>query len=161
MGGMEDLCHRAYECCKDSFSLDSTFTPDVQLGVISPMFQDILEWVQSLDFSSPRSPTASPISTPSTPAPPETVLGAYATRLREDIFTFLVATLPQSLHAFPSWSHTTGTVQPPPVTQESESGYDTLIRIYSQLPFDTFKHAIESPAFPVGIGMFVYWHSAL
>lgn len=95
-------------------------------------------------------------SSPSTPAlelgGPTAVLGPYAQRLRDDILVFVVSTLPQTLQAFPAYSHHPAK---PPATG-NESGYETLLRIYSTLPFHVFKHAVESPSFPVGIGAYSY-----
>ncbi|KAG8903815.1 hypothetical protein FRB99_002706 [Tulasnella sp. 403] len=140
LGGMEDLCITAYETCKDGISIDT-----------------INDWIQFLDHPDGRSP--SPTSTPSTPSTPivdtnpTSVLGPYTKRLREDVLAFLVTALPQSLQAFPHAQHfTNGHVHTPRQLENGESGYDALVRIYSSLPFDIFKQAVESPAFPVGLG---------
>jgi len=77
---------------------------------------------------------------------PQSVLGPYAQRLKDDVFAFLVSTLPNSLGAFPTYSH------PERKLETGETGYQALLRIYSILPFDVFKHAVESPMFPVGPG---------
>lgn len=143
LGGMEDLCAHAYEACKEHITLET-----------------INDWIQFMDVPPPSSPSnpstpvgMSPVATsPSTPAleliGPTAILGPYARRLRDDILGFIVSTLPQTLEAFPSYSHHPS--KPP--AANTESGYDTLLRIYSTLPFHVFKHAVESPGFPVGIG---------
>lgn len=143
LGGMEDLCQLAYGACKEHIT-----------------FETLTDWFQFLDappLSSPSNPSTpvgmSPVTaSPSTPAlelgGPTTVLGPYAQRLRDDILVFVVSTLPQTLQAFPSYSQ--NPAKPP--AAGTESGYDTLLRIYSTLPYHVFKHAVESPSFPVGIG---------
>jgi len=129
LGGMDDLCMASYEICRDTISTET-----------------IQEWLHLLDdHSSP------PTSTPGTPVAevaggPAVILGPYGKRLREDVFSFLVVTLPVSLQAFPSPSQRTAAVG----GAMAESGLEALLRIYAMLPFDVFKLAVESPAFPVG-----------
>ncbi|KAG9019599.1 hypothetical protein FRB90_000063 [Tulasnella sp. 427] len=137
LGGMDDLCARAYEACKEHI------TPET-----------INEWIQFLDVppspspSNPSTPIGmSPVATsPITPSlelfGPTAILGPYARRLCDDLLTFITATLPKTLQAFPA----------KPSTADSESGHDALLRIYSTLPFHIFKLAVESSNFPVGIG---------
>jgi hypothetical protein len=80
------------------------------------------------------------------------VFGPYAERLRTDVFRFLVIILPTVLHAFQSPADAPS---PQPnanghhATVEA-SGKDALQQIYSRLPFDFFKHAVESPEFAIG-----------
>ena len=65
------------------------------------------------------------------PTSPTAIYGPYAARLREDVFTFLVVTLPEHLSVAGS------------------PASDVLIPVYARLPFDYFKAAIESPDFPI------------
>lgn len=140
---MEDLCQRAYEACREHI------TPET--------LDDWFQFLEAPPLSSPSNPSTpigmSPVAaSPSIPAlelgGPTAVLGPYAQRLRDDILAFVVSTLPQTLQAFtPRSPHP---AKPP--AAGTESGYDTLLRIYSTLPYHVFKHAVESPSFPVGLG---------
>jgi hypothetical protein len=93
---------------------------------------------QWLDFIEPApSPdgSATPVSSPS-------IFGHYAQRLREDVLQFLVVTLPAALDI---------NRQPPSQDQPSEpNGRDILLQVFSRIPFDFFKAAIESPTFQIG-----------
>lgn len=138
LGGMDDLCMAAYEICRDTISTET-----------------IQDWLHLLDGYRPSpSPSSPATSNPGTPVAevnghgPMGILGTYGKRLREDVFSFLVVTLPVSLQAFPTHSQRAA---PAAVDGAmAESGLDALLRIYAMLPFDVFKHAVESPAFPVG-----------
>jgi hypothetical protein len=92
-------------------------------------------WVDFIDtIPSSTDGTATP-DLPST-----SVFGQYAQRLREDVFHFLVVTLPEVLE-----------VQRPPQDPSSgPSGRDVLLQIYSRVPFEMFKSAVESPTFLIG-----------
>jgi len=144
LGGMDDLCIAAYETCKERIALEN-----------------IADWILFLQLptspslsSSPASPMSPVSSLPGTPViddsvpGPTSVLGPYAKRLRDDVFAFLVTTLPQTLQAFPSTAQRSASA----AAVDGESGYDVLLRVYTLLPFDIFKHAVESPALPVGVG---------
>ena len=77
-----------------------------------------------------------------------TIFGPYASRLRSDVFEFLVS-LPQSLEMSfasdgPNNSHTEGQQPGPTASREA------LLEIFSLVPFDMFKNAIESPNFQIG-----------
>lgn len=153
LGGMDDLCQRAYEICKESISLDN-----------------IPEWIA---FLSPSPPTPSVPSTPLSSVPstpllesrsfvpggPLAVLGSYASRLYEDVLNFLTATLPLTLQAFairpPATLPQDGTNPP------AESGYDQLLRVYTMLPFEIFKAAVESSVLPVGVGEFAIRYTSV
>jgi len=75
LGGMEELCEYAYETCKRSISVDT-----------------INSWLEFID----RIPAASNgIETPD--VSPVSVFGFYAQRIRDDVFHFLVVTLPEIL----------------------------------------------------------------
>jgi len=90
----------------------------------------INEWIDFVD-GLPSSPDGT--VSPSEVQRP-TVLGPYAAQLRSDVFDFLVVTLPNMLD----------------VGSASSNGRETLLRVFSRLPFDLFKSAIESPMFQIG-----------
>lgn len=133
LGGMDDLCMASYEMCRDGISAEN-----------------LHDWLHFLDEPSPSSSSA-PSSVPGTPttieASPAALLGPWGKRLRDDVFSFLVVALPTSLQAFPTHSQRAAVADG---AAAAEAGQDMLIRIYAVLPFDVFKHAVESPAFPVG-----------
>jgi len=54
--------------------------------------------------------------------------------------------LPATLQAFPTHLQRTADG----ATTTADAGLEALLRIYAVLPFDVFKHAVESPAFPIG-----------
>ncbi|KAF8447479.1 hypothetical protein L210DRAFT_3609830 [Boletus edulis BED1] len=121
LGGMEDLCGYAYGACRQSISVET-----------------ITEWLEFVD-SIPVSPDGS-----LTPQPPlASLFGEYARRLREDVFQFLVVTLPNTLEIHSSTGSESGSPQ-------GHSGRDTLLQIFSLVPFDMFKAAVESPTFQIG-----------
>jgi hypothetical protein len=76
-----------------------------------------------------------------TPDLPKTsIFGLYAQRLRDDVFHFLVDTLPEILEVQQSDSS----------PSSGPSGRDVLLQVYSRVPFEMFKTAVESPAFRLG-----------
>ena len=77
------------------------------------------------------------------------VLGPYAQRLREDVFNFLVVTLP-SLVNFGTPSTPATPTAPDGATHPADTGRDTLLQVFSRVPFDLFKAAVESPTFNLG-----------
>ncbi|KAF7295056.1 BTB domain-containing protein [Mycena indigotica] len=113
LGGMDDLSTYAYETCRRSISVDT-----------------IDDWLRFMDAIAPPSDGSS------TPNPALSVLGPYAERLRNDVFTFLVVTLPQSLDL--------------QADSDSKAGRDVLLQIFSRVPFDLFKTAVESSVFEIG-----------
>lgn len=115
---MDDLCIYSYETCKRSMSIDN-----------------IADWLKFVD-SGPSSDSLSPTEMSST-----SIFGLYAQRLRNDIFTYLVVTLPHVL-AIQSTS---------PVESDSSQSRDTLLQVFSLIPFDMFKTAVESPTFQIGM----------
>jgi len=122
LGGMDDLCNYAYEICRQAINLDT-----------------IASWLALVDTI--------PSDGAETADSPPSIFGCYAQRFRSDVLHFLIVTLPASLDSgdllAPSRSN--------PVTLPSTpSGRDTLLRIFSQTPFDIFKEAVESPAFQIG-----------
>ena len=127
---MEDLCGYAYGACRQSISLET-----------------ITEWLGFID-SIPLSPDGS--LTPQTPL--TCVFGDYARRLREDVFHFLVVTLPSTLDIYSSAGSESGSPQ-------GHSGRDTLLQIFALVPFDMFKAAVESPTFQIGACLWCSWSS--
>ncbi|KAG6841686.1 hypothetical protein C0991_008324 [Blastosporella zonata] len=119
LGGMEDLCRYSYEACRQSISVDT-----------------ISNWVEFIDS------IPSPSDGANTPDLPKTsIFGLYAQRLKDDVFHFLVDTLPEFLD-----------VHQPPSEHSSATGprgRDMLLQIYSRVPFEMFKTAVESPSFRV------------
>lgn len=93
-------------------------------------------WLEFMDAtpSSSSDGTATPDI-----APTASVFGQYAQRLRDDIFHFLVVTLPEVLE-----------VTRPQETSSVSNGRDVLLQIYSRVPFELFKSAVESPTFLIG-----------
>jgi len=89
-----------------------------------------LEFVDSIPSPSDGSSTPDIAST--------SVFGQYAQRLKDDVFHFLVVTLPEVLEV------QRGGLDP------SSGGRDVLLQIFSRVPFEMFKTAIESPIFAIG-----------
>ncbi|TFY69277.1 hypothetical protein EVG20_g3225 [Dentipellis fragilis] len=120
LGGMEYLCEYAYDACRQSIRLET-----------------IHGWLDFAGTIPIESTASSELSTLS-------IFGRYAQRLRDDVLQYLIVTLPSilELHA-PSTSQRASQA---PV----QSGRDTLLDIFSRVPFDIFKTAIESPAFQIG-----------
>lgn len=131
LGRMEELCNYAYEICQQSISLDT--------------LPSWLDFVDTVPASSDGS------STPTVDQPPHprtAIFGPYAQRLREDIFNFLVVTLPNLVNY--GGQATPTTPLPEGVSQHPDAGRETLIQVYSRVPFDLFKAAVESPTFQLG-----------
>jgi hypothetical protein len=113
---MDELCSYSYDACRRSISVDT-----------------IGEWLSFIDTIPPPSDgTTTPDLTQTS------IFGPYGQRLRDDVFNFLVVTLPQSLDIHPDSSKAGG------------NGRDMLLQIFSRVPFDLFKTAMESPAFEIG-----------
>lgn len=93
----------------------------------------IVDWVNFVESMPPPNP---PDATPTYPQGQTSVFGPYLAQFRDLVYTYLIVTLPNVLQAFT------------PV--EDGSGWDELLAIYTQLPFETLKQAIESTAFPAG-----------
>ena len=120
LGGMNDLCEYAYEVCRRSITVDT-----------------INAWLDFLEDIPPnfdRSPTSD--------LPSTSVFGQYAQKLRDNVFHYLVVTLPNAL----------GVNQPPPAESSPplQDGREVLLQIYSRVPFEMFKAAVESPTFQIG-----------
>lgn len=124
LGGMDDLCNYAYDVCRQAINLDT-----------------IASWLALVD-TIPSDGAETPESSPSS----SSIFGFYAQRFRSDVLHFLMVTLPTSLDSgdpvAPSRSD--------PASLPSAPGRDTLLRIFSQTPFDIFKEAVESPVFQIG-----------
>ncbi|RPD73455.1 hypothetical protein L226DRAFT_546417 [Lentinus tigrinus ALCF2SS1-7] len=129
LGRMDDLCNYAYEICRQSISLDTL-----------PIW---LEFVESL---SPPSSDGS-----STPVVEQhqhtrtTVFGPYAQRLRDDVFNFLIVTLPNLVNF--GGQATPTTPLPEGASQHADAGRETLLQVFARVPFELFKAAVESPTF--------------
>ncbi|KAF9452260.1 hypothetical protein P691DRAFT_697506 [Macrolepiota fuliginosa MF-IS2] len=84
-----------------------------------------------------------PSSGDATPDLPQTsVFGLYAQRLRDDVFHFLV-TLPETLEGAPPQQDVSS-------ENTTSSTRDILLQVYSRVPFELFKSAVESPTFRIG-----------
>ncbi|KAF9218304.1 hypothetical protein BS17DRAFT_791737 [Gyrodon lividus] len=120
LGGMDDLCGYAYEACRQSISVET-----------------ITEWLEFVD--------SIPLSSDEllTPQQPRSVFAQYARKLREDVLHFFVVTLPNTLEVYSSGVSESGSSQ-------GHTGRDTLLQIFSRVPFDMFKAAVESPTFQIG-----------
>jgi len=126
---MNDLVQYAYETCRQTLSVEN-----------------IGSWLDFLD-TMPRQPPSSPSSSEAPlKVSPNTVFGPFAQRLQDDVFHFLVVTLPEILDihnpeaAHPELSGTT----------PGKTGREILLQIFSRVPFEIFKAAVESPTFHIG-----------
>jgi len=72
--------------------------------------------------------------------PSTSVFGQYAQKLRDDVFHFLVVTLPEVLEV----------TRPQQDPMTTSSGRDALLQIYARVPFEMFRAAVESPTFSIG-----------
>lgn len=132
LGGMDDLCGYSYNTCKRSLNVDT-----------------VVEWLKFVDFPPTSSDGLSPTDMHST-----SVFGIYAQRLRDDIFNYLVVTLPNFLEVQSASTSESG-------SPHGMGGRDTLLRIFSLVPFDMFKTAVESPTFQIGRSLAVSKFPAL
>jgi hypothetical protein len=118
LGGMDELCRYAYGVCRQSMSVETIGT-----------------WLEFVDTIPPQTD-----GTVTPELPSASIFGQYAQTLRDDVFHFLVVTLPEVLE-----------VQRPHQDPSSgPSGRDVLLQIYSRVPFEMFKSAVESPTFIIG-----------
>lgn len=97
--------------------------------------ETIGDWVDFID-ALPSSTDGS--TTPDLPS--TSIFGQYAQRLRDDVFHFLVVTLPEVLDV----------QRTPQESSSGPSGRDILLQIFSRVPFEMFKSAVESPTFMIG-----------
>jgi hypothetical protein len=121
LGGMDELCGYSYEACRRSITIDT-----------------ISGWVEFVDSTSDGSASPNVSST--------SVFGQYAQRLRDDVFHFLVVTLPSLLEI----NQGSSLVPVDSSSAHGTSGRDVLLQIYSRVPFEMFKAAVESPIFHIG-----------
>ncbi len=131
LGRMDDLCNYAYEICRQSISLDTL-----------PVW---LEFIETL------SPPSDGSSTPVVEQHHHTrtaVFGPYAQRLRDDVFSFLVVTLPNLVNFGGQATPTTPLSEG--ASQQADAGRETLLQVFARVPFDLFKAAVESPTFHFG-----------
>jgi hypothetical protein len=92
-------------------------------------------WVDFIETIPPRLDGA-----PTSDMPRTSVFGPYAQKLGENVFRYLVA-LPSALAVH----------QPPPAeSSPPHDGREVLLQIYSHVPFEMFKAAVESPIFQIG-----------
>jgi len=139
LGGMQDLCEYAYEACRESITQTS--------------INEWLEFVESVSYTPAQNGTGSPSMNVQTITSTTSVFGPYGQRLRHDVLEYLVVTLPATLNIH-QHGPANGTVSPspgsPPQSSQHNTGRDTLLNIFSRVPFDLFKTAIESPTFQIG-----------
>jgi hypothetical protein len=136
LGGMPEFCEHAYDACRQAISPE---TVHQWLDFVA-----VAAGVGSANGSQPGSGVSTPITPTGNappPPPPPSVFGIYAERLREDVFSFLVSTLPVQLGVTP-----TPTSQLP----GGEAGKQALLDIFVRMPFELFKMAVESPDFRIG-----------
>ena len=136
---MQELCEYAYEACRQSIT-QSTIS-------------EWLEFVESVSYTPPQNDSASPPVNVQSITSTTSVFGPYAPRLRHDVLEYLVVTLPAVLNIHQR-DPANGTVSPSPESPSPSSQYgpgrDTLLDIFSRVPFDLFKTAVESPTFQIG-----------
>ncbi|KAI0303489.1 hypothetical protein B0F90DRAFT_1378437 [Multifurca ochricompacta] len=127
LGGVDDLCNYAYEACREAINLST-----------------IASWLAFVDATPHSDDTASPGPSPI----PTSAFGSYTLRLRESVLHFLMIILPAELDLCRDSlaSSRSNSASPSPAS----SGRDTLLQIFSQVPFDAFKAIVESPAFQIG-----------
>lgn len=129
LGSMDELCNYAYEICRQSITMDNINT-----------------WLEFVDAvpSVSSDGVSTPVETHQLPPPRTAVFGPYAQQLKDDVFHFLVVTLPQLLNV--------GALATPatPNPGVPDPGRDALLQVYARVPFDLFKAAVESPVFQIG-----------
>lgn len=135
---MQDLCDYAYEACRES--------------ITQTTINEWLEFVESVSYTPTQNGSSSPSMNVQAITSTTSVFGPYGQRLRHDVLEYLVVTLPAALNIH--HGPTNGTVSPSPGSPSQSSqhntGRDTLLNIFSRVPFDLFKTAIESPTFQIG-----------
>lgn len=137
---MQELCEHAYEACRQS--------------ITQATVQEWLEFVESVSsYTPPQNGSASPQVNVQSITSTTSVFGPYAQRLRDDVLEYLVVTLPAALNILQR-GPSNGAVSPSPESHSPSpqhgSGRDTLLDVFSRVPFEMFKAAIESPAFQIG-----------
>jgi hypothetical protein len=155
LGGMDELSAYAYELCKNSMSVESiddwldflqtlpsppstsgsgTVSPT---GVATPSLPPLPSNPHELHHLAQFGVGPPPTNGVSPPSWSSSVFGPYGPRLRDDVFQFLVSTLPEQLTAANPGN---------PVAMTN-----ALTEVYVRLPFEYFKAAVESPDFPIGV----------
>ena len=136
---MHDLCEYAYEACRQS--------------ITQTTINDWLEFVESVSHTPSQNGFASPPVNVQSITSTVSVFGPYAQRLRHDVLEYLVVTLPAALNVHQR-DPANGTVSPSPESpspsSQHSSGRETLLDIFSRVPFELFKAAVESPTFQFG-----------
>ena len=139
LGGMQDLCEYAYEACRESITQTN--------------INEWLEFVESVNYNPSQNGSASPSVNAQSITSTTGVFGPYAQRLRHDVLEYLVVTLPAALNIHQR-GPANGPVSPSPgspsPSSQDNSGRDALLDIFSRVPFDLFKAAVESPTFQIG-----------
>ena len=131
LGRMDDLCNYAYEVCRQSITLDT-----------------LPSWLEFVDsVPAPSDGSSTPIVEQHQHSR-TAVFGPYAQRLRDDVFNFLVVTLPNLVNFGGQAAPTTPL--PEGASTPADAGRDTLLQVFARVPFDLFKAAVESPTFQLG-----------
>lgn len=134
LGAMGELCDYAYEVCRESISTNN-----------------ISSWLEFVEAVPPPSDgTSTPIDPHQNAQSRTSIFGPYAQRLKNDVFNFLVVTLPNMLNV----GALASPASPHPDGAQSDAGRDTLLQVFAHVPFDLFKAAVESPAFKFGACVF-------
>jgi len=136
---MQDLCDYAYEACRESITQTN--------------INEWLEFVESVSYTPSQNGSASPSMNAQSITSTTTVFGPYAQRLRHDVLEYLVVTLPAALNIHqrgPANGPVSPSSEPPSPSSQHSSGRDALLDIFSRVPFDLFKAAVESPTFQIG-----------
>lgn len=136
---MQELCEYAYEACRQS--------------ITQTTINEWLEFVESVSYTPSQNGSASPQVNVQSITSTTNVFGPYAQRLRHDVLEYLVVTLPTALNVHQR-GPANGSVSPSPESPSSPSQYgsgrDALLDVFSRVPFDLFKAAVESPTFQIG-----------
>lgn len=144
---MQDLCEHAYEACRQS--------------ITQTTINEWLEFVDSVSCTLSQNGSASPPVNARSITSTATVFGPYMQRLRHDVLEYLVVTLPAALNVHQR-GPANGSVSPSPgspsPSSQHSSGRDALLDVFSRVPFDLFKAAVESPTFQIGKWFFISCH---
>lgn len=136
---MQELCEYAYEACRQS--------------ITQTTINEWLEFVESVSYTPPQNGSASPLVNVQSITSATNVFGPYAQRLRNDVLEYLVVTLPTVLGVHqrgPANGSVSPSSESPSPSLPYGSGRDTLLDVFSRVPFDLFKTAVESPTFQIG-----------
>lgn len=133
------MCEYAYEACRES--------------ITQTTINEWLEFVESVSYTPSQNGSASPSVKAQSITSTTSVFGPYVQRLRHDVLEYLVVTLPAALNIHqrgPANGTVSPSPEPPSASPQHSSGRDALLEIFSRVPFDLFKAAIESPTFQIG-----------